>query len=454
MVDYVKKWIGFKKKDDEKEIPQMHLPPKKNFYYDEKLKKWVIEGEEQKEDNKPKLPPPKLNTNKQNTKKQLKGSSRYANVLGSDSIYTPETPIESKTEEKDVVEKIENKFNESKNENIINNIENKNTIFETPKKEEMVENKENKEKEEEKEEKKEVKGKEEEEKDEYQLSTNNMANNFYSNNIKSLNSLKKFDGKSEISEISHKEDLASVYPNELNDYRKNILEEEIIKIKEEYNQNLKQKEIEYETQINELKEIHQFNEETYNETTSVLKNQINNFIKENLELKSKTEKLNDEIEYHKKEVNEYKNLFEHYKKLVEENNNKIQNGGNDQGNSSEANQNIISSVIVEKLESEKMILNNDIIELKNQNESYKKEKEFYIVKNKKLEEENEENKNTIIKLEKSLDELKVNNNLMNHKKEKMEKNIERLNKKLKGSEDKIMDQQKAIVILEKYRKIE
>ena len=177
------------------------------------------------------------------------------------------------------------------------------------------------------------------------------------------------DGRSEISEIPLKEDYVSMYQNDLNDYKKNILEEEIIKIREEYNQKLKQKEIEFETQITELKEMNQFTEETYNETTSVLQNKINNFIKENLELKSNTEKLNDEIEYHKKEVNEYKNLFEHYKKLFEENNNKIvTTPGEEDGKSSEANQNLMSSIIVEKLESEKMILNNDIIELKKENE--------------------------------------------------------------------------------------
>jgi hypothetical protein len=41
--------------------------------------------------------------------------------------------------------------------------------------------------------------------------------------------------------------------------------------------------------------------------------------------------------------------------------------GDEEGKSSETNQNLMSSIIVEKLESEKMILNNDIIELKNEN---------------------------------------------------------------------------------------
>ena len=82
-----------------------------------------------------------------------------------------------------------------------------------------------------------------------------------------------------------------------------------------------------------------------------MKNQINNFIKENLELKTKTEQLNDEIEYQKKQINEYKNLFEYYKKLVEENNNKIESGETPEKevNNSETSENLISSVIVEKL---------------------------------------------------------------------------------------------------------
>ena len=163
----------------------------------------------------------------------------------------------------------------------------------------------------------------------------------------------------------------------------------------QYNQNLKQKEIEYESQINELKEINQFTEETYNENTSVLKEQRNNFIKENLNLKTNLEKLQDEVEYGKKQIQEYKNLVEHYQKLLKDNeNNKNDNPitpiSEDKEISEE--QNLIKSAFVERMESEKIILNNDIIELKNEIESMKKEKEILVNKNKKLEEENEEKK--------------------------------------------------------------
>ena len=83
-------------------------------------------------------------------------------------------------------------------------------------------------------------------------------------NFKQLNSIRKFDTGSELNEMYflHKEDFTSLYQKELNDYKKKILEEEISKIKEQFNQNLKQKEIEYESQINDFKLINQFIEET------------------------------------------------------------------------------------------------------------------------------------------------------------------------------------------------
>jgi hypothetical protein len=53
MVDMIKNWIGIKKKEDEKEIPEIHLHKNEpKFYFDEKLKRWVIEGEEIEEEKK------------------------------------------------------------------------------------------------------------------------------------------------------------------------------------------------------------------------------------------------------------------------------------------------------------------------------------------------------------------------------------------------------------------
>ena len=88
MVDYIKNLIGFKKKDDEKEIPQIHLQKKEpKYYYNKDLKKWVIEGQENevKEEIKP---PPKFDgAKKKDGKKAKHGSSRYVSVLGKENIY-------------------------------------------------------------------------------------------------------------------------------------------------------------------------------------------------------------------------------------------------------------------------------------------------------------------------------------------------------------------------------
>ena len=46
MVSILKNWMGIKKDDSLKDIPEIQLHKKEpKFYFDEKLKRWVIEGE-------------------------------------------------------------------------------------------------------------------------------------------------------------------------------------------------------------------------------------------------------------------------------------------------------------------------------------------------------------------------------------------------------------------------
>ena len=335
MVNILKNWMGIKKDDNLKDIPEIHLHKKEpKFYFDEKLKRWVIEGEEI-EPEKAKKPPPKkvMITKDKNDKNKAKNKtkSKYANAFGDENIYTPEIKPKVENEEKNDINNINNDVNELNN-NIVEekkdeinieevkkeesdkkpelnekddiNIENNLQLDNINNIENNIENKENN------------KNENSPLKENIEMTSNSIIN------FKQLTSIKKFDTRSELSEMSlHKEDFTSLYQKELNDYKKNILEEEISKIKEQYNQNLKQKEVEYESQINELKEINQFTEETYNENISELKKQKNDYIKENLNLKSNLEKLTDEVEYSKKQIQEYQNLVEHYKKLLKENEN-------------------------------------------------------------------------------------------------------------------------------------
>ena len=130
MVDYLKGWMGFKKKEGENEIPEIHLQKnEQKFYYDEKLKKYVFEGENPEEDAKPTLPPPKIikgNTDKPKNKKVLKGANRYVSALGPSNIISSpvETPSidENEKNKKDLLldDKDKDKGKEEENKEEIN----------------------------------------------------------------------------------------------------------------------------------------------------------------------------------------------------------------------------------------------------------------------------------------------------------------------------------------------
>ena len=120
MVSILKNWMGIKKDDNLKDIPEIQLHKKEpKFYFDEKLKRWVIEGEEI-EPEKAKKPPPKKGLNKSdkndNNKSKSKTKSKYANAFGDENIYTPETKPEiNSNNENEVNNNINNDINKPNN---------------------------------------------------------------------------------------------------------------------------------------------------------------------------------------------------------------------------------------------------------------------------------------------------------------------------------------------------
>ena len=354
MVDLFK-GLFFKNEDDN--IPEIHLNKQEPKYsYDPVKKRWIIEGEPEEEE-KPKLPPPKINNSiksefkKGNTKNKTKTTQRYANVLSEKILDRPEeNKNEDKKEENKIKEttpitifKPEKKqmpFSNIKPENNINNEENLNDNNNN------MDNKENNNNEE----------------NEKNINNNNLENE--NENLKE----EKNDMKDLLSELSHREE-PSFFPNDITQIQEKNVELELEKIKNEYNEKIFKLEKEYQNEINELKESVQFSEENYEQSTKLLNDKIENFINENLELKSNLDKVNDELDYKKKEVEEYKKLFEHYKSLLDENQNEKEEKN---VNETEKNdENVLLNSRVEKLESEKMILNNDYIELKSENEANK-----------------------------------------------------------------------------------
>ena len=122
--------MGIKKKDDEKEIPEIHLHKKEpKFYFDEKLKRWVIEGEEI-EPEKAKKPPPKGLSNKnkdqkvkdKKNKKEIK--SKYPSMFGEENIYKPEIKSNNDNENNNNI--IQNDINNQQESEKINKKEEEN----------------------------------------------------------------------------------------------------------------------------------------------------------------------------------------------------------------------------------------------------------------------------------------------------------------------------------------
>ena len=178
-------------------------------------------------------------------------------------------------------------------------------------------------------------------------------------------------------------------------------------------------------------------------STTLLKEKINTFINENLELKLNLDKIRDELKFKKKENEEYKGLFEQYKKIINENSvtkseNKIE----------DKNENLLLCSKVEKLESEKMILNNDILELKSEIEGKKLEKEFFENKSNELNILIENMNKKLIRYEKKIDGQNRNLRLFINTIDILDRQIDRLYLRLKNSDNIILEKSKIISELE------
>ena len=296
-MEYIKKF--FQKEGDN--IPEVHLNKHEPKYsYDPIKKKWVIEGEPEEEE-KPNLPPPKIDSKKvknekDNKKNKRKNVKRYASVLNEDNIFHPteENKIEDKKEEiisqtpiQKKVFKTNNKnapFGENIKNNIVNSSNKNNNVEKNLNDIQILENENQIEN-------------EDEENNNLEDNNNNLEDN--NNNLEEDKEIEKNDMKDLLSELSHREE-PSFFPNDLTQIQEKNLEFEIEKLKNEYNEKIIKLKKNNKTEINKLKESVQFSEENYDESTNLLKKKIDNFINENLELKLNLDKINDELDYKKK----------------------------------------------------------------------------------------------------------------------------------------------------------
>ena len=171
---------------------------------------------------------------------------------------------------------------------------------------------------------------------------------------------------------------------------------------------------EYKQEIINIKQFCKFNEENYEEQIKLIKNQITNFINENLQLKTSIDKLKMENSYKEKEIDKYKNIIQNYQKLLNNENivvKDIENYNNNNNSNNNQNELIFISQI-EKLKTDNLFILNDLKKEQAEHDDTKKaldlNKENILLYEKKLKKKNLK----IIKLKKQIKELKksVKNN--------------------------------------------
>ena len=170
---------------------------------------------------------------------------------------------------------------------------------------------------------------------------------------------------------------------------------------------------EYKQEIINIKQFCKFNEENYEEQIKLIKNQITNFINENLQLKTSIDKLKMENSYKEKEIDKYKNIIQNYQKLLNNENIVVKDIDNNINNNSNHNQNeLIFISQIEKLKTDNLFILNDLKKEQAEHDDTKKaldlNKENILLYEKKLKKKNIK----IIKLKKQIKELKksVKNN--------------------------------------------
>jgi chromosome segregation ATPase len=170
---------------------------------------------------------------------------------------------------------------------------------------------------------------------------------------------------------------------------------------------------EYKQEIINIKQFCKFNEENYEEQIKLIKNQITNFINENLQLKTSIDKLKMENSYKEKEIDKYKNIIQNYQKLLNNENIVVKDIDNNINNNSNNNQNeLIFISQIEKLKTDNLFILNDLKKEQAEHDDTKKaldlNKENILLYEKKLKKKNLK----IIKLKKQIKELKksVKNN--------------------------------------------
>ena len=157
-------------------------------------------------------------------------------------------------------------------------------------------------------------------------------------------------------------------------------------------------------EINNMNECLKFNEENYEEELKIIRNQMTNYLNENIILKNKNDKLLLENNYKDKEIEKFKRIIQDYQKLLLNNNEKehyIKNNIEKNNNNE-----ILLESKLEKLKTDNLLILNDLkkeqSEHNNTKISLNHYKENILLYEKKISKKNLK----IVNLKKQIKELK------------------------------------------------
>ena len=157
-------------------------------------------------------------------------------------------------------------------------------------------------------------------------------------------------------------------------------------------------------EINNMNECLKFNEENYEEELKIIRNQMTNYLNENIILKNKNDKLLLENNYKDKEIEKFKRIIQDYQKLLLNNNEKEHYIKNNMEKNN--NNEILLESKLEKLKTDNLLILNDLkkeqSEHNNTKISLNHYKENILLYEKKISKKNIK----IINLKKQIKELK------------------------------------------------
>jgi chromosome segregation ATPase len=193
----------------------------------------------------------------------------------------------------------------------------------------------------------------------------------------------------------------------------------------------------YMTQIDELRDAVIFTEEDAEEEKTILKNQLHGYIKENLEIKMQHDNLKDELDLKTKEVEKYQTLIESYQKTM--NDSLTDYSSKSIQDQSTGPTDYVYVNKIEKLEYDKVIINNDLLQAKREISNLTLEKSCLEYKIKEIEGSFDERldklKTENIELEKKCNEMENKYTITARAKESNEKDLKYLKEVTKHNED-------------------